>query len=178
MRACRSRRGAEPTEGGRQPRGTAAHWRGVLSTHGQEDSCHGKIQCVHHNSGASEGCPWSAGGVRVMRGQKPRQSTSNYAEKYQEDAAKRTGRRPADGIPHHRPALEQGRRELGTRETLAPGRLRGGTPSPPSLATATTTTTATATGTASPSPEASSAWSKLSFRSVAWTQRWEGGNKK
>lgn len=49
---------------------------------------------------------------------------------------------------------------------------------PPCLATAMATTTATAMGTASPSPRASSAWSKLGFRSVAWTQRWEGGNKK
>lgn len=45
----------------------------------------------------------------------------------------------------------------------------------PCLATATAT--ATALGSAGPLPEARSAWYKVGFRSVVWTQGWQESDK-
>lgn len=101
-----------------------------------------------------------------MRGQNPRQSTSNYAEKYHIDAA--SERFPALLMASHTIALHLnkdwvswGEGRGNTCALKARGRGNAQPSFPPCPATAMTMTTATTMDTASRSPEAGLAWSEL-----------------
>ena len=161
MVACRSRQAPGPQEVGGSPEGQLPTGA-VSTTHtARSTAARERYSMSTANSGASEGCPWSAGGARLTRGQKPGQGTSNQAEKEKchEDAAREQFPALLTGsltIAFHLNSAWLRWGEKG-EETFAPGRLRGRTLYPQSLQ-ATATATATATGTAGPSPEASSDW--------------------
>lgn len=148
-----------PQEVGGSPEGQLP--TGVVSTAhtARSTAARERYSMSTSNSGASEGCPWSAGGARVTRGQKPGQGTSNQAEKEKchEDTAREQFPALLNGSLTIALHLNSAWLRWGEKgeETFAPGRLRGRTLCPQSLQA---TATATATGTVGPSPEASSDW--------------------